>query len=157
MELITRKKLNARINTIKRSVSTLRANAQEVALNCIMYRDIHGDCDFATRLVNAFGEVSGEKMKRYLKDFGAMTWNEEKQRFKINKKGTVDISAARNVLWYQYTKEHVTTELDRARALSRLKKLLGDISSLPAADIVPFSAAINDAHNLNELRQALAS
>jgi len=157
MELISRKTLNNTIRSIGRRMSTLRGTAQDAALNCILYRDIHGDCDFATRLVQAFGETSGEKMKRYLKDFGAMRWDAKKECFKVNRNGVIDHVAARNTLWYQYTKETATTELDRARAKARLLKLLGDISGLPGADIVDFSSAINRAHNVAELRQELVA
>jgi len=84
--MLTSKQMGVKIGGIRKSSEAIRKNVHEVLCNAAGYAFEHGDATYFTRLINATNGINQQRIKRWIKDNGLVTWNKEKSQYTLNKK-----------------------------------------------------------------------
>ena len=83
--MLTSKQMGIKIGGIRKSSEAIRNNVHEVLCNAAGYVLKDGDATFFTRLLQATNGINQQRIKRWIKDNGLVTWNKQKHQYTVNK------------------------------------------------------------------------
>ena len=84
--MLTSKQMGIKIGGIRKSSEAIRNNVHEVLCYAAGYVLKDGDATFFTRLLQATNGVNQQRIKRWIKDNGLVTWNKQKNQYTVNTK-----------------------------------------------------------------------
>jgi len=106
MRLLSRDQIVRNCMTIRKAGKKMDELIHQTGVSVIAHAEKHGDTTLIDRLFSVMPKSSRAKaLKTWIEDFGPVSWDEDLDRFKLDKEKKARVNEAAKIPFWEYTQE----------------------------------------------------